>query len=333
MFSPREEWVLEKRNLLYGLFIILIISLYLGTGFYSVEPHQTGITLHFGKVVGLTEPGCHYGLPRPFGDRILVDTGVIARVESGYRTLYFFSGSEPAAYLWEFTHNQGRYIKVLDEALAITGDENLIDLNVLCYFKIINPVIYALDNQDSYETLRSLLVHEVHNILGACRLDSLLTNGRGEIQETLLGNLQDKSAKLSLGVEILKVYLQEAHPPLEVVPEYRAVASAREKKNEIVHQATAYKNNLLPRKRGEAALITLDAQAYVIEKTSKAEGEARAFLLKQRDFSRFVTVQQDRLRWEAEEKTLKNKILFIIPSVSNKRIFLSKTKPGESRDE
>ncbi|MBN1907462.1 MAG: protease modulator HflK family protein [Deltaproteobacteria bacterium] len=297
----------------------LIVVLYLGTGFYVVLPYQTGLELLFGKVVKENSPGLHFHLPKPFGNALLVDTSAMIRLESGFRTDMNYSGAEPEMYLWENMHSQGRYTKVPEEALAIAGDENLIDLNFICYYLITDPVQYALNIENAHEILRNLFVHEIHSICGRYALDDLLTSERNEIQANLLSRMSLTANNLIMGVDIKKVYMQEVHPPVEVIPEYRNISSAKEKKDEIIHQASAYSNDLVPRSRGEAIAMIMDSKAYAEEKLNNANGETRSYLLKEQNFSRYKTIQKTRLWWEAVEKVLKDKTLYILPSKAQRR--------------
>jgi membrane protease subunit HflK len=318
----REEWVMARRKQLIGYDIGLIILLYLGTGFYSVLPYQTGVELFLGKVVELNPPGGHYHTPKPFGNVLRVDTGVAARAECGFRTNWAFT-EEPNAYLWEFTHTQGRYYKVIDEAIAFTGDENLVDANFICYYRIVNPVEYALYNENTHELIRSMFCYEVHAVLGHYLLDTLLTSGRGLVQNELYYNMKQVTEDMPLGVEILNVYMQETHPPIQVVPSYRAVASARERKVEIVHRAIEYANNLLPHSRGESDSTVSKAYGYATEKTHLSKGESEKFLLTQSNFRRYDTVQEERMKWEALEKALKGKTIYILPKEAQHRVLTS----------
>ncbi|MBC8278924.1 MAG: cation transporter [FCB group bacterium] len=322
----REDWIVNREKRIIGFQVIVILLLYLATGYYSVQPYQTGVELLFGKVIEQNPPGFHYHAPQPFGKVIKVDTGVAARVESGYRTVWNFEGKEPEAYLWEYAHNQGRYLKMPDEAVTLTGDENLIDVNALCYYRITDPVKYALQIDNPHEILRSLFTYETHVVMGRFHLDSLMASSRGMAQKAIGENLKSAISELNLGMEILDVYLQEAHPPLEVVPQYRSVASARERKDQIIHQATAYANDLIPRSVGQSKSDILSAESYRSERTFSAQGEAENFLLRQKNFDRFRNVQEARLRWETIEKTLDGKKVYIIPSKARKRIVSGELK-------
>ncbi|MBN2039444.1 MAG: protease modulator HflK family protein [Spirochaetes bacterium] len=301
--------------------ICIIIVLYFGTGVYKVLPYQTGVELFFGKVIEENKPGLHYHLPAPFGKKILVDTSVMVRLESGFRTDMNYTGEEPSMFLWENMHNEGRYTKVPEEALSIAGDENLIDINFICYYMINDPIQYSLNIENAHETLRNLLVYEIHSLCGQYALDQMLSSERKTMQDKLLSNMKKISQELSMGVEIKRIYMQESHPPVEVIAQYRSISSAREKKDEIIHKASAYANDQLPRSRGEADAQVLQAMAYSDEKINEAEGESERFLLKQQNFILFRNIQKIQIWWERMEKILKDKVIYILPEESNKRFF------------
>ena len=325
IFFP-DDWILKNKKKLIFSNIFLVIILYIGTGFYNILPFQTGVKLLFGEVVDMNPPGLHFHLPKPFGNVIKVDTQVIARVESGFRTNWNYEGAEPEAYLWEFTHTEGRFSKAPEEAIALTGDENLVDTNFLCYYRIIDPIKYALNCENSHEIIRSLFCYEIHTVLAHYNLDALLTSDRGKIQRELIRNMKEEVKIIPVGVEILNVFMREAHPPIEVVPEYRAVASAREQKNEIIHKANAYANDLLPRSRGNAETDILQSYAFAAEKVNIAKGETKSFLLKNRNFSKYKSVNKIRLWWETVERAFKDKFIYILPIKTKRRIYSSEVK-------
>ncbi len=326
--SASENLIRRRPYEIMTLQLLIVLLLYLGTGFYSIPPYRTGVEVVFGEVSELTSPGLHYHLPKPFGDVIRVDTGVAARIESGYRTLQNFEGEEPDAYLWELAHQRGRYLKVPEEAITLTGDENLVDLNALCYYRIVDPVAYAFNSENSHELLRNLFSFEAHKILAEYHLDTLMTTGRKQIQERLKKRMGAVTEQTPVGVKILNVYIEDVHPPLEVVSDYRAVASSREKSAELVHKASAYANDLIPKSRGRAKASKANARAYAEEKVRLAGGKAQNFNLKQREFSRYEASQEDRFWIETMEKSLKNKKVFVLPKDARRRMFTTEDKEG-----
>jgi len=331
--SRSEDWILNRRKKLISINGIIIVFLYISTGFYTVQPWQKGIEEFMGSVHEINGPGLHYHVPKPAGSVVLVDTEVAVRLESGFRTNSEFEGKEPEVYLWEFSHMEGRYIKVQDESIAISGDENLIDGNFLCYYKITDPVVYALDNENSHEILRSLLCHVIHGVLGHYRAEEVLISRRSMVEKEILETFRREVKGLPLGVRILSVYMQQIHPPVEVVKNYRSVASAREKKDEIIHNANGYGNDLVPRSRGRGIEMVLQAEGYAFEKNEVATGELMQFREKQYYFSQWPFVNRKRLWWETVVNALKNRKIYIVPSRSRKRHMPSDTAQYRARDE
>ncbi len=317
--------VIGHKEKVVGINIVLILMLYIGTGFYQVLPYQTGLELFLGKVSETNPPGLHFHPPRPLGSVVLVDTEVSIRLESGFRTDINFSGEEPPVYLWEYTHKKGRYNKVIEEALAISGDENLVDVNFLCYYRITDAMQYALENRNAHETLRSILVQKARTVLSHYQLDKLLAEDRATVQNELLNEMKRVTANMPLGVTIQRVYMQEAHPPIEVIPQYRAVGSAREKKDHIIHQARAYVNDLIPRTKGKASTIALNAVAEAAAEEYKAVGETKQFSLSQESFNRNVAIHKIRLWWEMVENVMKDKQIYILPHTAKRRIVLTES--------
>lgn len=316
-----EDWIVRQKYRIISGNVLLLVLLYIGTGLYSVQPHQTGLELFLGQVTEQNAPGLHIHAPAPFGAVVPVDTTLTGRIENGFRTVIDLRGEEPEAYLWEFSHTEGRYRKVQDEAIALTGDEMLIDANCLCYYRISDPVQFALQTANAREILRSLFSHEIQKEFRQYRLDDMLSSKRKELQNILLGNMRRAVTELPLGVEILSVYMREAHPPVEVVPSYRAVASSRENKIEIIHTAHTYANAILPLSRAQSDAAVAKAYGDAAERFLAARAETDAFLAKQQVFDATEAVQRIRLWWETLEKSLKGKTLMILPQGTRRGVY------------
>ena len=315
---PAKTIVLYRSRMIIANLIVLIL-LYAGTGFYQVMPYQTGLEMFLGKVVEKNTAGLHYHPPDPLGQVILVDTSIAIRLESGFRTNVYFDGNEPDVYLWEHTHQEGLYLKILSEALAITGDENLVDVNFLCYYRITDPEDYVLKNKNTHEMMRSILVQNARRVISHYQIDPLLAEKRGTVQDELMSRMEAAISGYDFGVQILSVYMQEAHPPIEVIPEYRAVGSAREQKDYLILKAGSYANEVLPKTKGKTVSVVLDAEAQAYAKTAEATGEATRLKLSQGEFGRNPSVHMMRLKWESIEKALKDKTIVVIPKAAKRR--------------
>jgi membrane protease subunit HflK len=319
----RQEWIEAHARPLITAQIALILLLYAGVGFYTVQAGQRGVELGLGRVVDVRPAGLHLHLPPPFGGVRVVDADLVSRLELGFRTDLEFAGPEPAAYLWEYAHSGGRYAKRPLEAITLAGDENLIDTNLLCYYRIVDPVRYRLQTRDPRSILRAAFAHEVHAAQRERGLDAMLIDDRGPLQDELLERMQRRAATLDVGVEITRVCLLEAHPPLPVVPQYRAVVSAKEAQNEVILRAQQYANELVPRSRGQAEVIVQTARADSTEQVAAAVAGAERFRLRQEAFSANSAIHRVRLRWEALEEVMAGKPITVLPASAERRVYLA----------
>ena len=316
-----EKWVFENKFKIIKWNIIFIILLYLGTGFYLVKPSQTALNFIFGTNNGKDGVGIHYNFPKPIGQVKIVDSELVLRVESGFRFNEKFAGVEPDINLWELSHSNGKIIKNSSESISLTGDENIVDSNFLCYYKIKNSLLYSMKIENSKEILRNILTFEIHSTLAHHKIEDILTSARGKIQLEIKNRMIKALTKIDLGVEILNVYMLSVHPPIEVVPKYRAVASAREKKDEIIFKSETYVNDLLPKSRGKSKASIINAELYAVQRLNLAQGETTNYNLRQRNFNYGIAINRSRMWWENVEKVLKGKSIYILPHDIKKRFY------------
>ncbi len=322
-FFLQDAWIRRHAPLVLVALVVLILGLYGGLGFYSVQPWEEGVEIGLGRAVAVHGPGLHLHAPPPFGTVEIIGTGLLSRLELGFRTDLNAEDDSLSANLWEAMHTQGRFRTRPEEALTLTGDENLVDSRVVCYYRIIDPVRFGLQARDPVEILRAAFAHEVHAVQRHIPLDGLLTSDRQRLQDTLLPRLRRRAAELDIGVAIHQVYSLEAHPPLPVVPQYRAVVSAKETKSEVIHRAHEYSNELVPRSRGQAVALVKAAEADSITRVVAALGGADRFRLQQHAFGIDENVHRIRLHWDAIEEVLAGKRITILPAATQRRIVLS----------
>ena len=319
----QDVWIRRHAPIVLGLLVALILGLYGGLGFYSVQPWEEGVEIALGSVVAVRGPGLHLHAPPPFGTVEVIGTGLLARLELGFRTDPDADDDSLSANLWEAMHVQGRYRTRPEEAVTLTGDENLVDSRLVCYYQITDPVRFGFQARDPLEILRAAFAHEVHVAQRSIPLDGLLTSERDRLQGDLLPRLRRRAAQLDIGVDIHQVYLLEAHPPLPVVPQYRAVVSAKETKSEVILRAHEYANELVPRSHGQAVSLVKAAEADSVTRVVGALAGADRFRLQQHAFGIDAGVHRVRLHWDAIEEALSGKRITVLPAATQRRITLS----------
>ena len=188
----------------------------------------------------------------------------------------------------------------------LTGDENIVNVQFSVQYKISNPVEYLFNVVDQPALVRNAAEAAMREVIGNSQIDSAITDGKLKIQSDATQLLQQILNRYAAGIQIIAVQLQDVHPPKEVIDAFKDVASAREDKSRIINEAEAYRNELLPKARGQAAAIRNDAEAYAAQRKQNALGEAERFTYVRVQYEKAPKVTEQRLYYETMEDILSN---------------------------
>jgi membrane protease subunit HflK len=208
------------------------------------------------------------------------------------------------AYLWESRHTGGFYEKRPEEALMLTGDENIVDLNFVVQYRISDPAAYLFRMSAPDTMVRAAAEAVARRAASEEPLEGLLTTERNRIEHAVHEGLQALLDSYGAGTQVISVRLQDVHPPVEVVSAFREVSSAREDKSRLVREAEAYASDALPRARGEAQKMLQEAAQTLVRSTNRATGEAARFDAIVREYSKARNVTEDRLYLQAVDQAL-----------------------------
>jgi membrane protease subunit HflK len=270
-----------------------ICVLWMFSGIYIVEPDEEGVVLRFGEYNRSVPPGPHYRIPFPVETVYTPKVTQIQRVEVGFRSTS--KGN---------TFQQGQVRSVLEEASTLTGDENIVNVQFSVQYKIRDAVEYLFRVTNQAAVVRNAAEAAMREIIGTSLIDSALTDGKLKIQGDATELLQRILDRYEVGVHVVAVQLQDVHPPQDVVDAFKDVASAREDKSRIINEAEAYRNELLPKARGQAAEMLNRAQAYKATRIRGAEGETGRFLAVLAEYEKARDVTRKRLYYETIEDIL-----------------------------
>lgn len=291
---------------LVGIISVLVIVLYLASGIFVVAPDEQGIIRRFGKFVRIESPGLNYHLPYPIETVVTPAVTQVKRVEIGFRTISF---GPPA-----------RYREIPAEALMLTGDENIVSAQAIVQYKIKDPVSYLFNIILPEQTVRSAAEASLRQVIGEREIDEALTVGKYEIQEETKRLLQELLDSYKAGILVVAVQLQDVNPPKEVQDAFKDVASAKEDKSKYINQAQGYKNDIIPKARGEAVKMTKEAEGYKIERIKKAEGDAAKFNSILIEYKKGEYITKARLYLEAMEEILPNMNKIIVDLKENQSL-------------
>ncbi len=281
----------------WGLIAIAVI-IWLATGIYSVGPDEKGVVLRFGRFSTITDSGLNYHLPYPFETVFKPKVTEVKRIEVGFRTI---DPGPPA-----------RYADRPQESLMLTGDENIVDVDVIVQYVIADAAKYLFNVRDPDGTVRKATEAAIREVVGGKVINEVLTTGKPQIQADTMLLIQRILDRYDSGLRIMAVQLQDVNPPQEVRDAFIDVASAREDKNRIINEAQGYRNAIIPEARGKVSQILNAAEAYRAEKTRKATGDADRFKQILKEYQKAKAVTRKRLYLETMEEILPGIRKFIL---------------------
>ncbi len=276
-------------HFLWALPVVLLIA-WLVSGVYMVQPSEEGVIRTFGKHTHTTGPGINYRLPWPFQQVDIVDVRNIRRAEIGFRS----------AATAQAQGNQ----RVLEEALMLTRDENIVEVGLLVQYRVQDSAAFVFNTQNPDGVLASTAEVALRSAVGQMPIDDVITEQRALVQENTRVFMEQLLDNYRSGIMVTDVRLQVADAPDQVRDAFHEVVRAREDRERVVNEAQAYREDVLPRARGEAKQITEAATAFREERVRIARGDSTRFSSILREYQSAPDVTRERLHLEALEKVL-----------------------------
>tara|TARA_B110000259_G_scaffold108091_1_gene123853 strand:- start:28737 stop:29873 length:1137 start_codon:yes stop_codon:yes gene_type:complete len=299
--SPKDDNPMQKS--LFGIIILAVISLWLASGIFKVNPDQNGLVLLFGKYHKTVKPGLNYHIPYPLGR-------VIKKSVSKINTEKFSASSADNGTSRNPFYSQKRSYRPVD-TLMLTGDENIVDIDFEVQWKISNIKDFVFNLESPVVAVRKAAESAMREVIAKTPIVSALSDGKKQIESSAKARLQEVLDSYGAGVSINLIQLRRVDPPSEVIDSFRDVQTARADKEKEINKAEAYSNSIIPDARGKAEKKIQEAEAYKSEVIAKAEGQASRFNAVYRQYARAKRVTRRRIYLETMEKIYKdtNKII------------------------
>ena len=310
-----------------GILAALIVLVWLGSGIYIINPGEVGIVRTFGAWSGDQQTeGIHWRIPWPVQKADIISVQRVQSMELGFRSL------------GEIGSGEGSVERPV-ESRMITGDENLVDTQLVVQYRIRDPGAFLFnvkdpseDGRPDGETLRDATNSALRQVVGQRPIDDVLTTGKESVQVETQQLLQRLLDEYGTGIQVVNVQLQDVQPPDEVQEAFKDVISAREDRARFINEGQAYREDIVPRARGEAARLVQAAEAFKVERTREATGSAARFLGRLREYRNHPEATRQRLYIEMMQRILPRVEVVVIDDEigSNALPFLPLTDPGSS---
>lgn len=278
---------------LIGLLAVVAAGLILFFGFtVRVNPDELGIVLRFGEYVRQLTPGLNFRWPYPIERVELPKVTRINRIEIGMR------GSSDSRDATTTTRD------IPEESLMLTGDENIVDVDFVVFWRIANAPDYLFNIQNPEGTVKAVAESSMREIVGQSDIEPILTEARAKTEADVQGLMQKMLDGYGAGVQVTQVQLQKVDPPAQVIDAFRDVQAARADQERSQNEAEAYANKIIPEARGEAERILQAAQGYRDQVIAESQGQGDRFTKVYEQYKKAPDVTRQRIFIETLEKVL-----------------------------
>jgi len=283
-----------------GIIILIALFVWLASGIYIVDASERGVVFRFGRYLETTQPGPHWHIPWPIDSKEIVNVSEVRTIEVGYR-------------------NNARN-KVPNEALMLTDDENIVDLQFAVQYVRTNPEDYLFYNREPDIAVKQIAESAIREIVGKSKMDFVLQEGREEIALNARDLMQSVLDRYRTGISVSQVTMQNAQPPDQVQAAFDDAVKAKQDQERQKNEGQAYFNDVVPKARGTAARLAQEAEAYRGRVVAAAEGEASRFVSVLTEYEKAPKVTRERMYLEAMQTVYTNTTKVLVDQKSNSNL-------------
>jgi membrane protease subunit HflK len=255
--------------------MVLLMGVFLMSGFFQVGPQERALVLHFGRPKGegakaLLGPGLHWSFPYPIDECVKVSITGLQRVGS---TVGWFAispelelaGAEPMA------------VPSLNPAVdsyALTADGNIIHTRATLTYRIEDPIRYVFSFVNASNAVQNALNQALIHTASRFNVDDILTRDIAGFREAVRRRVSELVEKRQLGVIVEQCDVQ-SRAPAKLKEDFANVLKAEINRNKVLNDARSYENQVLSKATADANarlnLAQSERARLVAEVSSRAE--------------------------------------------------------------
>ena len=275
--------------------VVIFVIIGITTCFYTVDDKQQAVVTTFGKVTDVTDAGLHFKLPFGIQKVDKVNVNVYQKIELGYTT-----------------DQNGVVVTNTSESTMITGDFNIVNVDFYVEYKITDPVKFLYSSNNPELILKNLIQSQVRNVVGSSTVDSVLTDGKENIQMQVKDLVTQILAEYDIGLTLIDVRIQDAEPPTtKVVEAFKAVETAKQTAEAVVNEAKAYENAQIPNAEAQADKLLQNAEYLKTKRINEAIEAVAMFEAMFIEYEQNPDITRSRMYYEAISKVLPGVRIYI----------------------
>jgi membrane protease subunit HflK len=260
-----------------GVIGVIVLLIWLGTGFFIVQEGQQAVITQFGGYHSTVGAGINWRLPYPIQRHEIVYVTQIRSIDIGRDTVMKATG--------------------LRESAMLTEDENIVEIKFAVQYRLTDARAYLFESKNPTDAVSQAAETAVREVVGKMRMDSALSEERDQIAPRVRAIMQNILDSYKVGIEVVAINLQQGgvRPPEQVQAAFDDVLKAGQERERAKNEAEAYANDVVPRAVGSASRLKQEADAYKARIVAQAEGDAQRFKSLLSEYQKAPQVTRDRL--------------------------------------
>ncbi|HET7838599.1 MAG TPA: FtsH protease activity modulator HflK [Rectinemataceae bacterium] len=275
-----------------GIAAVLVL-IFLSTSFFIVDQTSRAVITTFGKYTREAEPGLHYKIPFGIQRSYNVPTEVIQTEQFGFRT-------EKAGVVTQYSETS-----YPQESVMLTGDLNIVDVEWIIQYRIVDPRAWLFNTSDRHKTIRDISQSVVNLLVGDRTILGVIGPERTTIEDSAVQMMNETFNNYGLGIRVTQVKLQNIVPPKGVQDAFEDVNKAIQDMNRLINEGKEAYNSEIPKAQGQAQQAVEVAQGYATERVNQAKGDVARFTSVYDEYRKAPGITRQRLYYEMMEAVFK----------------------------
>lgn len=282
----------EKRFVLGA--VLAVILLWMASGFFIVSPGEHAVIQRFGAWDRTkTAEGLSYHFPFPVETVTKVNVNEIRVMNIGF----FERGNRTTAKSVQ---------DIPEESLMLTSDRNIVDLDLVIQWNIKSAEDYLFNIQNQENTIKKVAESAIREAVGQTRMFPVISTGRSGVADRAQTIIQKNLDEYHSGVNVTQVLILQAEVHPDVRGAFQDVQSAKQDAKDVENRANAYREDILPKARGQAIQLLQEAEGYKQSTVARSNGDAERFNSVYEAYLSGKDVTRERIYIETMEEILRN---------------------------
>lgn len=292
MASQSKEKIRKffKPSTIITILIAVFIVILGFSSIFVVDQAEQAVITRFGKYYSSLGPGLHAKLPFGIDKKYIVPGNKVVQTEQfGFKTT-------KSGVTNQYQNN------ISKESTMLTGDLNIVDVEWIIQYKIVDPQKWLFTVEERQQTIRDISRSVINTLVGDRAILDIMGSERSNIENLAVNMMNEQFSKLGLGISVMTVKLQNIVPPQGVQDAFEDVNKAIQDMNRFINEGKESYNSEIPKAKGEAQQQLQIAEGYASERVNMARGDVARFNSVYEEYRKSPVVTRERLYLETMEE-------------------------------